>query len=205
MPWVRRTVLLAMTLPVIKVEAQARPSGTGRPWVELDAGAGKEQQHCTGCARTGRIGGLFLALGAGVSVTQSLGLGLVVRQFEEGAFETDVQESRYLLAVGQYSPPILGHCLALHVGAGEGWHYGSTSPGRFEQAPITENSAKGTALSAGLALRVPSGSTVALAITADVTHTVTGHTAMLSGGATSYRPTLVSVGVGLSVAGKPIT
>ena len=205
MPWVRRMALLAIALPVVGIEAQTRPSGTGRPWVELDAGAGKEQQHCTGCARTGRIGGLFLALGAGVSVTQSLGIGVVIRQFEEGTFETDVQESRYLSVVGQYSPPILGHCLSLHVGAGEGWHYGSTSPGRFEQAPITENIAKGTALSAGLALRVPSGSTVALAITADVTHTVTGHTARLSGGATSFRPTLVDVGIGVSVAGKSHT
>ena len=205
MSWVRRTVLLAIVLPAFGIEAQARPSGAGRPWLELDAGVGKEQQHCAGCARTGKIGGLFLALGAGLSVTQSLGMGLVLRQFEEFTFKTDVQESRYLLVVGQYSPPILGRCLALNVGAGEGWHYGSTSPGRFEQAAITENSAKGKALSAGLSLRVPSGSTVALAIAADVTHTVTGHTARISGGATSYRPTLVSIGVGLSVAGKPIT
>ena len=197
MAWAWRACVLALALPVLPIAAQARPSGAHRPWLELGLGAGREHQNCTGCGSPQISGGVIFTLAGGTTITPSLGVGVEGRAFEEFNLENKGQSSRDLLVVGQYTPPIPGRFTTFDLGAGGGWHFGHGSR--------TENSGQGAIVSIGFALRVPSPTNVALALTADRIQNITGRTATSGGGSTSYRPTLFSVGLGLSLAGEPGT
>ena len=74
-----------------------------------------------------------------------------------------------------------------------------------DQEPYGDNGS-GTVAAAGVALRVPSGSIFGLTLTADLVKSMTGTVTRASGQAgSSYRPLLLTIGLGLNIAGQSST
>jgi hypothetical protein len=183
---------LCCAAPVARATGQALPAGADRPWVELTVGAGREIQNCPGCARDNRVGGPTATLAGGLTITPQFGIALLARAFTEFTLEqTDNgQGSTYLMAVGQFSPP-RASWFTLDAGGGYGHHTGN-------------NVGDGAAVSTGFALRATGGSRFGVTLDLSVIQSVTGQTrsATLGGQSTSYHPTLVSIDLGLSLAGR---
>ena len=185
-PWrvVLRPIIAVALLATISpaLRAQSRPTGAGRVWGELGVGGARQEAHCRACAGPDVVGGPVLTGAIGLTLPHGFGVTLLGRAFQRLDFEVS-QSSRYVVALGQYTPPRLAP-LTLSVGAGWGRHHG-------DPAPYTNND-EGAVLTGGAALRLPPRSRVALSVTADATQSI--------GGRTTYRPRLISAGISLSIA-----
>jgi hypothetical protein len=159
--------------------AQARPEAAGRIWGELGIEGARQAPSCRGCVS---LGGPALTVAAGLALPQGFGVALLGRAFQAFSFDYS-QGSKYVVALGQYTPPSLA-LLTLNAGAGWARHRG-------------DDNGEGAVLAAGVALRLPARSRVALSVTADAMQTV--------GGRTSYQPQLFSVGLALSIASADAT
>lgn len=191
MPVTRIAFVLFHLAPLAIAGAQAKPAGVNRPWVELMLGAGDQAQNCSACVRNGSIGGATAGLAGGLTITPQFGIALLGRAFSEITFEenNNGQSSSYLMVLGQFSPPTASW-FTLSVGGGYGRHSG-------------DNASHGAALSTGFALRATGGSPLGLALEVSAIQSLIGHTNGSNGLRTSYRPTLLTVGLGLSLAGPP--
>jgi hypothetical protein len=178
-------------VPFAQAAAQARPAGAGRPWVEFTVGAGREAQNCPFCSRNDNMGGAVGAIAAGLTITPQFGVAVLGRAFSELTFEehNNGHGSTYLMALGQFSPPTTSW-LTLNLGGGYGHHSGG-------------NSGAGAAVAVGFALRATGASPLGLTLDASVIQSVTGRAMGSNGQLTAYRPTLATVGLGLSLAGRP--
>jgi hypothetical protein len=161
---------------------QARPTGANRIWGELGLGAARQALRCRDCVRIDPIGGPVATAAIGLTLPRGFGVALVGREFDEFDLEFS-QGSRYVVGLGQYTPPRVA-LLTLSAGAGWGHHHG-------EPSEIAIND-RGAVVAAGVALRLPARSRFALSVTADVIQSI--------GGATMARPRLISGGLALSMA-----
>lgn len=171
--------LLAAITPVAR--AQSRPTGEHRVYMEAGLGGARQTSGCGRCTPPRAIGGPVLTGAVGLTLPHGFGVALLGRAFQQLDFE-ESQGSRYVVALGQYTPPRVSP-LTLSLGAGWGRHRGE---------PLDyANNDQGAVVVAGVALRVPARSRVALSVTADAIQSV--------GGATTYRPRLISGGLSLSI------
>ena len=174
------------------IAAQARPEGPWRPWIELGLGGSRQDPHCADCAQRTAIGGPTATAAIGLTVTGRLGFAVVGRAFSEFSFENS-HSATYYLALAQFSP---APPLTLNAGLG-------TSAQHGDHPPDGDNAA-GAAVAAGLALRLPAHSTFGLTLDVDWIRTVSGTLRTASGlPGSSYRPTLFTIGLGISLAGDP--
>ena len=181
--------LLAPTL----LAAQARPAGSPDVWVELGLGASRMDPNCDACNQRGRIAGPSAQVVAGITLTPDFGIAVLGRTFSEFSFDISHSAS-YWVALAQYSPAG-EHELTFNLGLGSGNQVGDPPP--------NGDSGSGAVIAGGMALRLPSSTLFGFTLTADVMKTVTGSLRAAPGQATSaYRPTLVTIGLGVNIAGS---
>jgi hypothetical protein len=182
----------ALLAPVL-LGAQARPDGLERPWIELALGGSTMAPNCGACAQRSRIGGPSLTLAAGVTVNPDFGIGLLGREFATLSYDY-THSASYLLAVGQYSPQ-WGRSVTLDFGFGVGHQQG-------DNPPYGDNGT-GAVLDLGVTLRGPARGIFGLTLNADVLESVSGSlTTLPNQTGSAYHPTLITIGVGLSLAGS---
>jgi hypothetical protein len=174
---------LVLAAPRSALRAQARPAGAGRLWAELGVAGSRQEPRCAACLRRGALAGPSVALALGATLPRGWGVAVQGRHFSEFSIEYS-QSSRYGVVLAQYSPSGLAG-LTLNGGAGWGDHRGGGGP--------YANEGSGAVAAAGVALRLPRRSAAGLSVTADLLQAL--------GGDAGPRPRLVSVGLGLNLAG----
>jgi hypothetical protein len=176
--------------------AQDRPDGPdGRVWVSAGLGVGRQELGCGGCTRDHAIGGLSLTRAAGITLPRNTGAAVVVHRFTEVSFDFS-QQSQYVMVLGQLSPPH-ARGVTIGVGLGHGRYWGETGP--------YEHRGSGLVGGAGIALRAPPGSTLALSINASYIVAFTGTRREEDPSIAvprRLRPRLAIVTASLSLAGR---
>jgi len=164
-------------------EAQGRPAGDGRIWVELGLAASQQEGRCVTCTPSA-IGGASVSAAGGVTLRRGFGVAVLGRAFQQFSFESSLN-SRYLVAIAQYAP---SRAPLLSLNAGAGW---ARHAGEIVGDP---RSGSGAVLYAGSALRIPAHSSFAVVVTADVLQSIEG--------SPSPHPRLFSVGLAIGAATK---
>ena len=170
----------------VGAEAQGRPSGDGRIWVELGLAASQQAERCVTCTPSA-IGGASVSVAGGVTLRRGFGVGVLGRAFQQLGFEGPWFNSRYYVALAQYAPtpaPLLS------LNAGAGWARHSA------ERPDDPGNGSGAVLYAGTSLRLPARSTYAITVTADILQSFEG--------SPSPHPRLFSVGLAIGAAGSSL-
>ena len=168
--------------------AQGRPSGNApRLWMEVGVAAASQAHRCLTCGESATVGGGSATLAGGVTLPRSFGVGLLARAFNQFDLESSSLQSRYVVAFGQYTPPVVSF-LTLNVGGGQGRHSSGASP------PTSVGS--GTVLYAGVALRLPPRSKIALSLTGDMLQSIDG--------TPRTHPRLMGIGIALGAATRSL-
>ncbi|HKW47513.1 MAG TPA: hypothetical protein VJN70_08705 [Gemmatimonadaceae bacterium] len=97
----RITLFLLCLLAAPTLTAQTLPEGPQRFWLELQIGASTQQPNCGGCLQPSRIGGPTATAALGATITQRVGVALLVREFDEFSLE-ESHSGKYLVGLGQY-------------------------------------------------------------------------------------------------------
>jgi hypothetical protein len=182
-------ILFSALVPSQTLAAQAMPLGAHRPWVELGLGGSSQDPNCAGCFQKPRIGGATASLSIGTTITQHFGIALLVHKFSEFSFEWS-HDADYIVGLAQFS-----HEPGLTFNGGLG-----TGSQRGDDPPEGDNGS-GTVIGGGIAWRLPSKSTFGLTLTADWMKSVSGSVRTKSGQqGSSYRPLLITLGLGLNLA-----
>lgn len=183
-------VLIALLASPASLGAQAHPATRLAPWIEFGFGRGRLDPDCAGCAQTSSMNQATGSVTLGLTITPRLGVAVLGREFSGWATMLDGHIARYVVVLGQYSP-VPG--LTMNVGTGIGEQLGDPPP--------NGDNGRGSVVAAGLALRLPPARTFGLTLTADLIKTVSGSVKTVAGGVgSSYRPLLLSVGLGVNIA-----
>src|SRR4051812_20152904 len=187
--------ILASAALAPRTEAQAPADGAQRIWFELGLGGSRQDPNCTGCEQRSAIGGPSASLAAGITVTPRFGVGVLAREFSEFSFEHS-HSGTYYIGLAQFTPGPR-QFIVFNAGVGVGQQHG-------DHPPYGDNG-NGTVAAAGIALRVPSGSTFGLTLTADFIKSMTGTVRTAPGQVgSSYWPLLFTVGLGLNITSESI-
>ena len=176
-------IVLLVTTLALQLPAQARPAGASRVWAELGIEANVQTQNCGSCVRHGNSAGPAFSWAVGSTLPSGFGIAIAGRNFQEFSFE-HAQHSRFVLLLGQYAPSAFRN-LTVNVGAGQAKH--DSDPG-----DTYRNYFNGAVVSGGVALRMPARSRPAFTVNANILKRV--------GGATDFRPTTFSFGIGFNLS-----
>jgi hypothetical protein len=137
-----------------------------------------------------------VSIATGLTITPRFGVGVLARQFLEFSYENS-HSGTYYLALAQFTPGPR-RFMVLNAGLGVGQQHG-------DQPPNGDNG-NGTVAAVGIALRAPPSSVFGLTVTADLIKSITGRVSTATGqSGSSYRPLLLTIGLGLNIAGEAVT